>query len=174
MILSNDTFLVATALGTCYWCSAANSYIQLILPPGSKVIAGEDDHPIDEELKTDYICLSWITSINDAALAQVNKFAPLFKMAKSKTLQETVVMNHCSSCGTHQGDFYLTKPDMPFWPMTEEDAQAIRVVRVDCRIEVEALSVSSRLLFEIDEHGACSLRKAPEPATRVSRARRKK
>ena len=171
MKLSADRFLIAAAPGNCYWCKAENRFIQLILPPGSQVLDGRDDYPVEGVIEDDFITLSWIVSIDAAALSKVNEVSPLWKMGESKTLQERVFMNHCAACGTHQGDFYLTEPDMPFWPMTEDEARLIHVHSIDCAIQVDAISPSGGLLFAIGDNGFCALRERPQSRSRKTRTK---
>ena len=157
MIISSDRFLMVIAPGNCYSCNGANSFIQLILSPGFRIVSGKDEYPNEGNPEDEFMTLSWVTAINETALTRINDIAPLWKVAESKTLQQRVFMNHCIACGTHQGDFYLTKPDMPFWPMTEDGAKAMRVVEIDCAIEVASLSPSSGLRFAIKQDGTCGL-----------------
>ena len=83
-------------------------------------------------------------------------------------------MNHCVRCGAHQGDYYLTEPSMPFWPMLEDEARLIQVSSIDCAIQVEAMSPSGGLLFAIGENGFCALRELLQPRSRKPRTKRTK
>lgn len=174
MKLSSDRFLIAAAPGNCYWCEAENRFIQLILPPGSQVLEGSDDYPVEGDIADDFISLSWIVSIDAAARSKVNEVSPLWKIGESKTLQERVYMNHCVACGAHQGDYYLTEPSMPFWPMMEEEARLIKVSSVDCAIQVEAMSPSGGLLFAIGADGIGALCERPQPRRKLPRTKRTK
>ncbi|MFZ3324201.1 MAG: hypothetical protein WA190_17635 [Usitatibacter sp.] len=149
--LRASKFLIAKADGACYKCHALNEFVAIVAPPGHEVLNEDDDK---WEAVGESSILGWIRSINPEAAEAVQKISPDWKYSRSRTLEDSVYMNHCRACHAHQGDYFLhAEPDAPFFP-DEAKPNKIRLVEllnlplvVDCGMH----SLGGEVAFPEDE-----------------------
>lgn len=67
---------------------------------------------------------------------------PDFRLARAKNRRETHWANHCQHCGRELSDDELHCEPGGFMPMSEADAGAIRLIRVDEYCELSAAGYS--------------------------------
>lgn len=83
---------------------------------------------------TETTVLSNVAEVPPELAAALAKVCPRYRMDFSKQGGERYLMNHCAGCGAKQGDFFLhEEPGGAFCPMSEEDAAAIQLRRLDVR-----------------------------------------
>ena len=125
--LRASKFLIAKADGPCYKCHAVNEFVAIVAPPGHEVFNEDDD---EWEEVGEFSILGWIRGINPEAVVAVQKFAPNWRYSRSRTLEDSVYMNHCRACQAHQGDYYLhAEADAPFVP-DESEPNKIRLTEL--------------------------------------------
>lgn len=77
--------------------------------------------------------------------------------------------NACAHCGALQGDWFLRKPDAPFFPMTEEAADALAVAWHSVALQAVAdCGYSSWIDGLLERRGDYAV---PKPARQIRRER---
>ena len=72
------------------------------------------------ENEIDPTVLKNIIKISDEAKSRITEQAPWMSFLASNTAQETYLGNSCIDCKKLQGDWFLHKPDGPFFPQDDE------------------------------------------------------
>jgi hypothetical protein len=81
--------------------------------------------------------LTYVEAVDEATQSAWNARAPQILPAASKTAGLTYLANVCA-CGALQGDWYLTEPDGPFFPLDDAGIAAIDVDWLEAPIEARA------------------------------------
>lgn len=159
-----DRCLIARAENACWDCGAIGQVVCLVLPHTLATVGeGVDDLP------PPFIgaaVMSYIERLSPDLLAAIG--TPHFKRSASRTAELTYYANHCEHCGTLIGDHYLTKPEGPFWPMTDR-VKPIELVLFDQPVEVHGQCGS--VTFPLGPHE--SEFEAPSPPRRPSRRKQR-
>ena len=91
----------------------------------------------------DSALLTYVEAVDKATQAAWTARAPQILPAASKTAGLTYLANICA-CGELQGDWYLTEPGGPFFPLDDAGIAAIDVDWIEAPIEARAgTSISS-------------------------------
>lgn len=126
-------FYLITGATTCWKCSLQTKVSSLVLD-------GYEE-PVEDggwETVRGRTLLSYITVMNEGALASVHAIAPWMRMGRSQTAEQIYLANHCIACEALQGDWFLAKPGEVFFPLDEAEMQAFAVERFDLQLEVDA------------------------------------
>ena len=128
-----DRFAVLMGEIDCFKC-------HLKTPVAALVVPDHHDDPIDFdgsedgdrgdlslERCLDPALLGNITWIDTEALHAIQHIAPWMAWIASATADQVYLGNGCTHCGALQGDWFLRKPDGPFFPMTDEAADKLVV-----------------------------------------------
>lgn len=132
-------FAVLTAPAACHACKAPLAMSALLVPAYAQ--CDEDDDvwtSFDESA-----LLTYVEAVDEATRLAWTTRAPQILLAASKTAGLTYLANVCA-CGALQGDWYLTEPDGPFFPLDDAAIAAIEVDWVEAPIAARAgVSISS-------------------------------
>lgn len=110
----------------CYRCGrmspvaamAAETFAEIADEKGPAIAAASDEPIIVHD----------VTELPPELLAAVRAIQPFYEKRLSRTAGCEYFMNVCCHCRAHFGDFYLhCEPDGPFFPIEEEDVQAVQV-----------------------------------------------
>lgn len=121
-------FCVLSSTIACFRCGQTTPVAALVVPEhrtGTEL--GEESEDLVFEQSLDPALLGNITWINEEALSAVHASAPWLDWVASATAGQIYLGNACAHCGELQGDWFLRKPDAPFFPMTEAAADALGV-----------------------------------------------
>lgn len=130
-------FAVLTAAAQCHACQSSTP-VSALLVPAYEEFDGEAWRACDDSALLIYV--AWL---DDQTRQTWQRLAPWMRPVASATAGITYLANVCS-CEALQGDYFLTKPNAPFFPLDEFGLQAINVEWIDAPIEVDAeLSLSS-------------------------------
>jgi hypothetical protein len=141
----SDGYLIARAMGTCWYCGASTRLLALALPPGHETLAMDAD-PEGEQLAQDVwdaaLCnafLFYVAYLPDAVQRRLQEFSPLYRFARSAATLGSYWANHCERCGSLLDDHNLfCEPEGAFLPTSHTRAAAIRLVRIDEPLEAAA------------------------------------
>jgi hypothetical protein len=110
----------------------------LLVPAYIERDEGDDEwNTVDESA-----LLIYVEAVDEATRSAWIARAPQIMPAASRTASLTYLANVCA-CGALQGDWYLTKPDGPFFPLDDAGIAAINVHWVEAPIEARAGTSSS-------------------------------
>lgn len=126
-------FYLVTGATTCWKCAQQTKVSSLVLD--------EYEEPaLDDEWDavSGRTLLSYITAMNEGALAEVQSIAPWMRMGRSETADQVYLANHCTTCEALQGDWFLAKPGEVFFPLDKADMQAFAVTRFDRQLAIDA------------------------------------
>lgn len=122
--LEAPAFALLIGQTACWSCAATTRAAAIWVP--SHVYWHEPDWDPDHE--PDPALLGFVEVVSDAALAQVNRYAPWMTFVSTKTSGMTYLGNRCESCGAVQGDHYLSRPGEVFFPETPAQVQALHLI----------------------------------------------
>ena len=158
-----DRFAVLTAMTACHACRASISVSALL-------VSAHEEHDGQEWVASeDSALLTYVGGIDKQSHNQWQEHAPWMSATASATAGITYLANVCE-CGALQGDYFLTKPQAPFFPLDEAGLHAIDVRWVDAPIQAEAtLCLSSWMdrLIELQPYEGW----VPRPPTKARRKR---
>ena len=137
--LRADRFAILTAPAACHACSQPVAVSALLVPAYFQCDEdGGDWIAVDESA-----LLTYVEAVDEATQAAWTARAPRILPAASKTAGLTYLANVCA-CGALQGDWYLTEPGGPFFPLDDTGIAAIDVDWHEAPIEARAgTSISS-------------------------------
>ncbi len=96
--------------------------------------------------------LSFVSDLSAAAMVQVQAHAPWLRMALTRTSGMTYLANHCA-CGAVQGDHYLGEPGEAFFPLSQDQVQALRLLPCEGPLDAEASHGSSAWMAQVPSLG---------------------
>lgn len=129
--LRADRFAILTAPAICHACTAPMAVSALLVP----AYVRRDEH--EWIAVDDSALLTYVEAVDESTQSQWTIRAPQIMLAASKTASLTYLGNVCS-CGALQGDWYLTEPGGPFFPLDDAGVAAIRVEWVEAPIAARA------------------------------------
>jgi hypothetical protein len=130
----------------CHHCQAPSPTVAVWVPSHQDV---DEEGEVDEGGAA---LLSYIQWLDPDALALLASRAPWVRMASTAMSGTTYLANHCTTCGTVQGDYYVFHPDGPYWP--QEDSLT-RMLFVEGRGSLKAVaSAGQSMWMECVEHVA--------------------
>lgn len=139
-------FAILTAWIDCHACGATTPVAGLLVP------SFEDRDGGDWIACEDSALLRYIEALDAGSAQALLERAPWVRLANSKTAGMRYLASVCA-CGALQGDFYLTEPGAPFFPLDEAGIDAIVVDWVDAPLEaVAGPSMSSWTDTLIERH----------------------
>ena len=130
--LRADRFAILTASAACHVCNARMAVSMLLVPA---YLQRDDDGKwvaFDESA-----LLTYVEAVDEATRLAWTARAPQILPAASKTAGLKYLANVCV-CGALQGDWYLTEPDGPFFPLGDAGVAAIEVDWLEAPIEARA------------------------------------
>lgn len=131
--LRADRFAILTAPAARHACNQPLVVSALLVPAYVECDeVGEEWGNADESA-----LLTYVEVVDEATRTAWIARAPQIVPAASKTAGLTYLANVCA-CGALQGDWYLTQPNGPFFPLDDADIDAIDVRWVDAPIEARA------------------------------------
>jgi len=131
--LRANRFAILTASTACYACDQPMAVSALLVPAHVERDEGDDEWiTIDESA-----LLIYVEVVDEAAGSVWMAHAPQIAPAASRTAGLTYLANMCR-CGALQGDWYLTEPDGPFFPLYDAGIAAIDVHWIEAPIEARA------------------------------------
>lgn len=133
--LRADRFAVLKAMAKCHQCRADTPVSALMVPAYMEFDGEEWTESNDSAL------LIYVEAVDAITRQAWGERAPWMRQVSSKTAGMTYLANVCA-CGALQGDFYLIKPDAPFFPLDEVGIAAIDVEWIEKPIE--AVAATSR------------------------------
>lgn len=129
--LRADRFAILTARATCHACNTPMAVSALLVPA---YVEWHDDGWISVD---ESALLTYVEAVDEATRSVWTTRAPQIVPAVSKTAGLTYLANVCA-CGALQGDWYLTEPDGPFFPLEDDGIAAINVDWVEAPITARA------------------------------------
>jgi hypothetical protein len=138
------SFGLVMGTATCHACSASTPVARLWVPEHTYVFEPGDE----PEHEPDPATLSFVSGLSAAVLDQVRTHAPWMRMAPTRTSGMTYLANHCQ-CGAVQGDHYLGEPGGAFFPLSEDQVQALRFLPCEDPLEAEASPGSSSWMAQV-------------------------
>lgn len=133
-----NRFAILTTPTACYACNQPMAVSALLVPAYFERDEGDDEWIMVDESAL----LIYVEVVNETARSAWMARAPQIAPAASKTAGLTYLANLCA-CGALQGDWYLTKPDGPFFPLDDAGIAAINVSWIEAPIEARAETSSS-------------------------------
>lgn len=131
--LRAQRFAILAAPTVCHACNQPLVVSALLVPAYLECDeAGTEWVNADESA-----LLNYVERIDETTRKAWTALAPQIVLATSKTAGLTYFANVCP-CGALQGDWYLTQPNGPFFPLDDSDIDAIDVRWVDAPIEARA------------------------------------
>lgn len=131
--LRADRFAILTAPAVCHACNALMAVSALLVP--AYLERHEDD---DEWIAVDESALlTYVEAVDETTRSGWTARAPQIRLAASRAAGRTYLANVCA-CGALQGDWYLTEPDGPFFPLSDAGVAAIGVDWIEAPIEAHA------------------------------------
>jgi hypothetical protein len=148
-------FSVVSARAECFKCGQEISVFALLLPPEhvslNETVAGG-------KAEAGAVLLSDLQVASPRAAAAIREATGgLYRIDHSKTAQDTYFMNHCSSCGIKQGDWYLHDVDGAFFFGSERQFAGLEVTHIDIEAEIGSASANygaGEMLWEFFQTGA--------------------
>lgn len=135
--LRAERFAVLTATAQCHACQRPTQ-VSALLVPAYEEFDGETWKICD-----DSALLIYVMWVDDRAQQIWQQRSPWMRPVASATAGITYLANVCE-CGALQGDYFLTKPQAPFFPLDEPGLRAIDVEWIAAPIEADAeLCISS-------------------------------
>ena len=131
--LRADRFAVLRAPAACHACNAPMTVSALLVP--AYLQRDEDRNEwvaVDESA-----LLTYVEAVDKATRSAWTAHAPQILPTASKTAGLTYLANVCA-CGTLQGDWYLTEPGGPFFPLDDAGIATIVVDWLEAPIEARA------------------------------------
>lgn len=163
MSFQADKCLIARAENICWDCGAIGQVVCIVLPHDLVTIAeGDDDLPPPF---SGAAVMNYIERISPELLAAID--SPHFKPGTSRTAEQTYYANHCEHCGVLIGDFCLSKPEGPFWPM-DDQGHPITLTLFEQPVEIRGGCGSVSFPLGLYE----STFEAPLPPSRAARKKR--
>lgn len=119
----------AVSTRSCWKCGAD---IPLIAIAAEHILQRDEETGVWAFLEDDDLMLfSNILKLPGAILRPLQERYPFFKKAYSATARQSYIGNTCTHCGALQGDFFNhCEPGGAFFPMSEEEAQQIRLIEL--------------------------------------------
>ena len=145
-------FAVLTGSVNCFKCGAPTPVAAIAVADHREAWdAGDEGLDLVWEHCPEPALLGYIRWINPEASVALEVSAPQLRMQVSMTAGETYLGNACQACGTLQGDWFLHKPEAPFFPQSDEDADALGVQWLDVPIQAVADCGTSSWLDDLLE-----------------------
>ena len=147
--LRADRFAILKATAKCHQCRA-DTLVSALMVPAYK--------EFDEEWmeSDDSALLIYVEAVDMSTQQAWSERAQWIRPVSSKTAGMTYWANVCA-CGALQGDFYLIKPNAPFFPLDDDGIAAIEIEWIESPIKaVAATSRSSwtdRLIEQCPHRG---------------------
>lgn len=120
--LEAPTYALLLASIICWKCHATTPTAAVWVPSFVEI----DEEGEREE--GDAALLRYIQALNVGALKHVEDVAPWLKLARTQMAGISYLANHCSTCGTVQGDHFVFEPDGPYWPQDDAALARLEVV----------------------------------------------
>ena len=130
--LRADRFAVLTAPAVCHACNAPMTVSALLVPAFLQL----DDDGEWVAVKESAL-LTYVEALDETTRSGWTSRAPQILLAASKTAGVTYLANVCT-CGALQGDWYLTEPDGPFFPLDDAGVAAIDVHWIEAPLEARS------------------------------------
>lgn len=108
----------------------------------------DDDSPDAWQPGEGGALLTYVEDLDGGALTEWQRRAPHIQPPSSCTAGIAYLANVCN-CGALQGDWFLTKPDGPFFPRTEPAARAIGVTWVEMSLDARAGTSESAWIHDL-------------------------
>ncbi len=124
-------FAILTASIDCHACGAATPVAGVLVP------SFEERDEGDWITCEDSALLRYIEALDAGSARALLERLPWVRLADSKTAGMRYLASVCD-CGALQGDFYLTEPGAPFFPLDDAGIDAIAVDWVDAPLEAVA------------------------------------
>jgi len=154
--LRAERFAILKALAECHECRAETP-VSALMVPAFEEFDGEEWTRLETSALLIYV------EAVDAATRQVwSDRAPSMLPVASKTAGLTYLANVCR-CGALQGDFYLTKPDAPFFPLDDAGTEKIRVEWIEAPLKAIAGTSESSWVDRLIERSPFPGWTAPTP-----------
>jgi hypothetical protein len=137
-----DYFGLLTGEAQCWSCKLQTPVAAILLD--KHMTRFEEDE--EWEVCHEPALLDRLAYLNPEALATYKALAPWVNFLPSQTAQETYWGNACTSCRVLQGDWYLHKPDAPFFPTTRSLEAALALTWHSAPLEASAGHVQASWL----------------------------
>lgn len=122
-----DRFAIVGGAIDCFKCQHETPVAGLIVPNHQVGDEFDDGEDVVFEARHEPALLSNIRWINDEARLAIQSIAPWMSWMSSATAGEVYLGNGCIHCGALQGDWFLQKPEGPFFPMSDDAADTLSV-----------------------------------------------
>jgi hypothetical protein len=127
----SETYSIAHAMQRCASCARLTPVVGLLLPPGHET---RESGAAEESAATDVweaaeaaAMLFFIEYLPEAVQGRLHQLSQYYRLDDADTGEPRCWVNHCTFCGSLQGDFDLyCEPEGAFSPISEEAAVAIR------------------------------------------------
>jgi hypothetical protein len=116
----------------CHACKVTTRVSCLIVPG---LPNGQED---DRFYPEDPARLQYITALNSEAVDAWQQLAPYIQWMASQTAELSYLANACEHCNELQGDWFIGKPDAPFFPTTQAGIDALHCTWVDVLLRADA------------------------------------
>ena len=124
--ITSSAAYIVESVESCWKCGSGTPVICVFCDGGE--IEGDD---------WGRFSVSNLTAFNEPVRKALQLF-PYFRLAKSKSADASYYANHCSRCGSLQGDFYLhSEPGGAFFPETRQDYAHIKFNLIDGDAELD-------------------------------------
>lgn len=110
---------------TCWKCGAASPVSAIWLPSFTEIDHEEDEH----EASSDAAILHYVGALSAEVWEQWKPIAPWIRYAHTEGSGSAYFANHCITCDTLQGDWFVFGVDGPFFPQSIAEIENIRFIR---------------------------------------------
>ncbi len=148
MRVNASSFGLVVGTASCHACSTPTPVARLWVPEYRYEVDSGDG----PEHETDPAMMSFVSDLSATAMVQVQAHAPWLRMAPTCTSGMTYLANHCV-CGAVQGDHYLGEPGEAFFPLSQDQVQALRFLPCQGPLEAEASPGSSAWMVQVPSLG---------------------
>lgn len=108
----------------CWSCLLPTSVSGIVVWNGEEQFDSDSSWDrVDEAMLFNYL-----EELNSEALALWQKHCPTVAFASTHTSGKSYYANHCIHCSAVQGDWYLTEPDGPFFPLSQDGVLKLSLI----------------------------------------------
>jgi len=139
-------FALIGAKTTCWSCRGVTDVTTIMVGERLEMSPWDDDIDATYESRNEPAVLKSIVFLDVDAAEVVASNAPRLRWSFSTTAGERYLGNRCGQCDALQGDWYLHKPEGPFFPLSQTAAKDLTIAWVERELSAIATAVESTWL----------------------------